>query len=278
MIVVYTLLGTKNFDTSRLCLRSFAENYRENFTLRCVSDGTLNNDQIKTLESLPHTQVVPTGELESLKIKEKLEPYPLLRDAYAKNPFFRKMVDIPLLAGERFAYIDSDIFFFGPFRGLFDETWQHPTKAQDIAVTPGIRDLIFAKEPSHANTNSGILQGPRPQLEDIEAYQRTVRDTHGFLREQSCWQTLWGRAPIQLVTRRDVRIAKRNETVPGNLKENLPIAFHLTGPRKHLVHDLIKLSLPKDSPVREVRKVLQGPQNHLKMLALKVWRRLIGWA
>ena len=117
---VFTMVCHRDVPVALICLKSLIDHSRELVEVAIFDDGTLNErdkDQLRDIGS--GTTIVGAREADE-KSLSILERYPACLKYRQSNLFGRKTLDMPLAAQGNFYYMDSDIYFLRPFRGLFD--------------------------------------------------------------------------------------------------------------------------------------------------------------
>jgi len=219
-ITVRTLLGVRSFAASLRCLGSLMACSAGPIRLIVHEDGTLTDEHRDRLRQLgPEVDLLRRAEADAT-VLAILKRHPRCRAARSSGPLFLKLFDIPLLAGGRLAYCDSDVLFVGRFEGLFD------------APTTPARPLVFMADATHAFAlrpwrawpagpvrlggwvNTGLMVGD-PAVVDLDylewllgilapdvAYSRRM-----YWAEQTCWAALAARSGFALYDSRRLILA-----------------------------------------------------------------------
>ncbi len=272
------MVGASTFEAALVCLGSLHRFCSDPIDLTVLSDGTLTPEQQQQLTRLPHTRMADDRDLQQ-EVANRLAAYPLLRDTYAKNIYLKKLVDIPVLAGQSCCFIDSDILFFRPIGGLFEPRPQHDRIAEDRSVTPGIRDLLTFKGRLHGYLNCGFIDATFPSLADGERTIRLWRDTKSNVVEQLIWSVAKAPAPLEYVTLDSIYIPRPKEPLEAFNPSPSTFAIHLTSWRKkHAAELREKLAPHAGDPPQKVRFARRNPPFFWSLLVLKIARRITGSA
>ncbi|HVS35909.1 MAG TPA: hypothetical protein VMS17_10040 [Gemmataceae bacterium] len=115
---VYSLVCRRDLEMGIVCLRSFVACCRDNVRLIAVSDGSLSPDELQRLaREIPQATLL-TRQALAAEIEPDLAAFPHCRAFRAVHAWGAKLIDIPVLARGDLGFIDSDILFVRPFRGL----------------------------------------------------------------------------------------------------------------------------------------------------------------
>lgn len=270
------MVGNSTFEAAIVCLGSLHHFCSDPIELTVLSDGTLSPEQRDRLTRLPHTRMADDSRLKE-DVAARLASFPLLRKTYEENVYLKKLVDIPILAGQACCFIDSDILFFRPVGGLFESHAHHGRIAEDRSVTPGIRDLLTAKGRLHGCLNCGFIDTTFPSLADAERVLRQWRDTRFNVIEQLVWSVAKNSAPLDYVTLESIYIPRPKETLDGFRPSPSAFAIHLTNWRKRHAAELREKLAPHagDTP-RIVSFSRRKPSAFWWLLVLKITRRITG--
>jgi hypothetical protein len=271
---VWTMVGTSTVEAAIVCLGSLHRFCSDSFTLHILSDGTLTDEQKQRLNELPRTKVADDFDLRT-KVAARLAPFPLLEKTYRENVYLKKLIDIPILAGQSCCFIDSDILFFRPISGLFEERPQHGRIAEDRSVTPGARDLFNFQGRLHGYLNCGFIDAEFPSLEDAEMVLGRWRDTKSNVVEQLIWAVSKRNAALEYVTLDSIYIPRPHEPLASFQPSKSHFAIHLTSWRKkHAAELQAALSVHSSNATSKVKFVRRTPPLFWWLLGLKVIRRL----
>jgi hypothetical protein len=277
MTQVFSLVGHGHFDCSRLCLQSFLTHCRDLCELAVLSDGSLSSDEKRVLEQMGRCRVLDSVSIQE-QVADLLAPHPRLRELHSSHVFFKKLIDIPLLAGSGgFRYLDSDIFFWRDFVGMFDaDPGARRIMAEDGSISLGAADLWRSRRPVHACVNAGILQGTIIDLDLAEDILSEMRDTRWHVIEQALYSMAWGTGDVDLITQRFIFQPRRNHDLPTPGAYANAVGAHLAGNRKHLVYDLQKKCGQSDSrgPVT-IRHEKGQPSSPISALVKKAFNRAL---
>jgi hypothetical protein len=275
---VWTMVGASTFDAALVCLGSLHQFCSDPIELTVLSDGTLTAEQQDRLARLPHTRMADDRRLKA-DVANRLDGFPLLRETYAKNVYLKKLVDIPILAGQSCCFIDSDILFFRPISGLFETRAPHDRIAEDRSVTPGIRDLLTFKGRLHGYLNCGFIDATFPSLADGERVLHRWRDTKSNVVEQLIWAVAKKPAPLEYVTLDSIYIPRPQEPLEAFRPSASTFAIHLTSWRKkHAAELREKLAAHAADAPQRVRFSRRRPPLFWWLIGLKIARRINGSA
>ena len=243
---VWTLVGSKTYDISLICLDSLLRFSEEKIALHILSDGTLTKEQIAKFEQNNMHVINPDKELQDY-IKGKISFYPNLEKVYQDGIVtMKKLVDIPVLATEvlskrsSFNYIDSDIIFVRPFSNLFDqnETCFTFLMAPDISI--GFFDLLLISRPVYSFLNSGVIQANQPDFEFadyivdklLQTPQKTKTFTNPWLWEQTVYSYLYTQEAQRAISRKSIYTPKYMEDLAKTFHirdktDSQPFGYHL---------------------------------------------------
>lgn len=233
---VTSLLGRRQVPMALTCLGSLIRRSAEPVGLVLHDDGTLAaEDRERLVAELGPLEIVGRAEADD-RMADRLAGRPALERYRRTHPLALKLLDAPLLAaGPRLAFVDADVLFLRPFRGLFAATATDPARFMaDRASAYSVRSWQVAAERRlrlRARINTGLLDVPR-ELVDLDLLEWFVgRPEHHRTPpwvEQTAWALLAARAPARLVDPRRVRLARPDED-PGELGPEL-VALHFVGP------------------------------------------------
>jgi hypothetical protein len=215
--VVRTLLGVCSFAESVRCLGSLLACAAEPIRLVVHEDGTLTDDHRDQLRRLtPDLQLLPRAEADAL-VSVLLQRHPRCRAARTGSPLFLKLFDVPLLAGARLAYCDSDVLFVRPFAGLFQATGAALTFMADTTHAFAVRPWrAWPAGPVRLGgwVNTGLIVGDAAalDLDYVEWLLGILAPDAAYARrrywaEQTCWAALAARAGFALFDHRQVVLA-----------------------------------------------------------------------
>jgi hypothetical protein len=118
-VIVHTLVGQKQIPLALKCLSSLVRTSAEPVTFWLYDDGTLTKDDESCLaDQLPVHAVTRRAEADE-RVAPLLKDYPFLRRYREEQFVSRKAIDMPLLGPEHIYYVDTDILWLAPHRGLF---------------------------------------------------------------------------------------------------------------------------------------------------------------
>ncbi len=99
---------------------SFASTCQEPYEISVVGDGSLTSEDKRAIEDDVRASSVSFPRID-VNLKRRVDIFkhrPCLESHYNKCPLAKKIVDIPFLIDGSHLYIDSDVFFYRPFRGV----------------------------------------------------------------------------------------------------------------------------------------------------------------
>ena len=275
---VWTMVGASTFEAALVCLGSLHRFCSDPIELTILSDGTLTAEQKDQLTRLPRTRMADDSRLRE-EVAARLAGFPLLRETYSKNVYLKKLVDIPIVAGQSCCFIDSDILFFRPVSGLFETNPPVERIAEDRSVTPGIRDLLAFRGRLHGYLNCGFIDATFPSLADAERVLHLWRDTKSNVVEQLIWSVAKAPAPMEYVTLDSIYIPRPKEPLEAFNPASTVFAIHLTNWRKkHAAELREKLAGHSSDASQKIRFSRRKPPFFWSLLALKITRRLTGSA
>lgn len=273
---IYTLFGKRHLECSIICLNSFQRHYLTPHNLIPISDGSLSKNEIAATEKRLHLPVFDSRDFE--EPEEYLKKYPNLYREYHRWPYYKKVIDIPKMAKGYYRFIDSDIFFFRDFEGLFSNDETTHILAEDVAVNPGIRDILKWRGKCCGKANSGIIQGPQLAFEECDKLLAFFSDSNPQYREQLLFGFAWSAKNLELVSRESVYIASRWEAFVQSLDrlhQSNAAGFHLTGPRKERIGEAQKFFRNKRLDSVTIAKVKNPTKSKIATIASKCVLRLL---
>ena len=162
-----TLLCHRDVDLAIHCLNSVVHLSADPVLLVIHEDGSLTSaDRFKLAEALPWLRILDRSDAD-LIMDELLAPYPNARAFRQSSVWGLKLLDVVLAETGLCFYLDSDIRFFRPFRGLFvdaatknrcvflrDTVWQaysirpwHLLDSRSLRVASGINTGMTLFDP-----------------------------------------------------------------------------------------------------------------------------------
>lgn len=132
-IEVQTLLGERDINTGLRCLRSLSDCTIAPTRIVVHDDGTLSKASMDRLsEAVPSIEVIQRTDADEIAA-EMLRSHPRCFRFRKSNVFGLKLFDVMFPRfGDIIRYVDSDVFFFRRFRGLFE--------------IPERKDAVFLKD------------------------------------------------------------------------------------------------------------------------------------
>ena len=118
-VTVRTLLGHRDVELAAHCLATVAQCSADPVKLVIHEDGSLTAaDVIRLGEALPGVRMLRRAAADAI-MHEKLAHHPQARKFRDSSVWGLKLLDMALVEPGDCYYLDSDIRFFRPFRGLF---------------------------------------------------------------------------------------------------------------------------------------------------------------
>lgn len=112
------LLCHNHVDMVLSLVPSFRQNLQDEHALWVFNDGSLTGEDLERIGSaFSPERVIPLEEAEDL-VRPKLKSYPNLLRLREEHIMLRKLLDLPLVAGQPLALVDSDVTAVRPFTGL----------------------------------------------------------------------------------------------------------------------------------------------------------------
>ena len=101
-------------------ISSFSIGCQDSFSVNVVGDGSLTLADKRAIEDIvsPNCVIFPKIEDNARRRKDIFKQRPWLESHYNKSPLAKKIVDIPFLIDDSYLYIDSDVLFYRPFKGV----------------------------------------------------------------------------------------------------------------------------------------------------------------
>ena len=248
---VHVLLCEAHVGFGIPCLQSALKNTRDAFRLIIHSDGSLSPSSTDRLrEEIPGAAVIPRSEADE-QLAERLVHFPAIRAARTRLPYVMKLFDINLLSNDDglVRYLDSDVFFFRPFHGLFPGRTVPEHQAVfscDYANSYGARvtdfwpvgPLILVKK-----LNSGLFW-VRANLIDYDRMEwlferwgpARIEEYRGWF-EQTVWADFAWRVRSQMYHDGQIRTASANH---GAVSDE--VGIHFVGPARHHLVRLLETS------------------------------------
>ncbi len=118
-VAVRTLLCHRDVELMLACWRTLVACSADAFATVVHEDGSLTDADIARLETeIPRLRVVRRADADAV-MAERLAQHPNARAFRAGSVWGLKLLDVALLEPGDCYYVDGDIRFFRPFRGLF---------------------------------------------------------------------------------------------------------------------------------------------------------------
>ena len=101
-------------------ISSFASTCLDSFAISVIGDGSLTSEDKRAIEDAmsPMGASFPRIEDNAKRRVDIFKQRPNLESHYNMSPLAKKIVDIPFLIDGAYLYIDSDVFFYRPFKGV----------------------------------------------------------------------------------------------------------------------------------------------------------------
>ena len=276
---VRTLLCHRDVDLAINCLGSMLKYSVDPVRLVIHEDGSLTpSDRIKLAEGLPGSWIFDRSETDSI-MSVRLASYPNALAFRQSSVWGLKLLDVVIAESGLCFYIDSDIRFFRPFRGLFVDA---ATKGRSVFL----RDTVwqaYSIRPWHLLDNrslqvaSGINTGLTlfdPDLFDLDYVDWFLKQLDWrYLpawTEPTCWAALALRADGHAVDPRQLC-----NLYPSASVTNLTIGAHFLSSYRanwnSLLHQPLEgtTALPEDVRFHQLR-----PLSPLSLAANQFKRKL----
>ena len=101
-------------------ISSFASTCLDSFAISVIGDGSLTSEDKRAIEDAmsPMGASFPRIEDNAKRRVDIFKQRPNLESHYNMSPLAKKIVDIPFLIDGAYLYIDSDVLFYRPFKGV----------------------------------------------------------------------------------------------------------------------------------------------------------------
>ena len=237
---VASLVCHAHVDMALSCLGSLQSTSRAPLRLRIHDDGSLTGeDRERLIQGLPDSVVVSPMEADD-RLGPLLAAYPHCRAFRERSPLARKLLDVPLLSAEQFAFCDSDVFWFRPFEGLFESlnTSKHAVFMEDNQEAYSLRPWNLlgrnaVRVPRRVNTGLILARSSIIDLDFLEwllGLQLPSFNRFPLWAEQTCWAALGQRAGCLIWDRTQVRVIQNSGCVDSSL-----VAGHFTSAVRSLL-------------------------------------------
>lgn len=242
---VHSLICHRDVDMALLCLNSLLKHSLEPLRIVLHDDGSLTAADIdKLYAGIPGAKIITRAETDEL-MRPVLARYPNCTTFRERWPTGLKLIDIPVLASDDIASIDTDILFFRPFTGMF--RWPGDSTAalfmQDYQDAYSLKpwQLGTLKLPSRLNAGLMFI---RKNAYDLDFIERSLHDLESksaggldWFHEQTCWAIFAHRAGCRFWDPRQVRVMNEYDTLKGSL-----VAGHFVSPIRHKLGDFFEQS------------------------------------
>lgn len=192
---VRCLLGHKHVELTVTCLGSLLRHSRDAVALYLHDDGSLTDEDVQRLTSALAGAIIVRRPEADARMAEVLRRFPHSAKFRLRSAFGLKLLDtVHLSAGDTFAYCDSDILFFRPFRNFYalpdacdsvfmaDHDDAYSVRSWGLLAS---RDLRLAQR-----INSGLIALRRTSYDPdrIEWYlSQPAHHAKPYFVEQTCW-------------------------------------------------------------------------------------------
>jgi len=247
-VTVQTLMGEKGIEHSLICLQSVARYSRQPVRFNIHDDGTLSRTSYERLsQALPGVTVISRKEADDY-VQPLLRSYNRCSAIRSRHPLFLKLFDLALVGTGHLFYLDSDILFFRPFKGLFETTY--PIDAlfmkdtrEGYAVRPW-KLKPFGPVSLASLINTGIICCRR-SLVDLDFIEHLLKQlsadnvfgTRGQWAEQTCWAALAERNSSAVL---DPDVYKMVQPVATSLAETT-VAVHFVSTYRPQLFKMLNL-------------------------------------
>lgn len=101
-------------------ISSFVSTCLDSFAISVIGDGSLTSEDKRAIEDAmsPMGASFPRIEDNAKRRVDIFKQRPNLESHYNMSPLAKKIVDIPFLIDGSYLYIDSDVLFYRPFKGV----------------------------------------------------------------------------------------------------------------------------------------------------------------
>lgn len=255
-VLVRNLCCHRDVGMALVALSSLQTYSEEPVSLVIHDDGSLTDEDCQLLEMrLRNARVVRRRDADDI-VEPAIASYPLLLEARRKIPFFLKLLDLYLVHPDPVVrFVDSDILFQQPFRGLFDLKGMNATAVfmTDIRSAFGFRlkqfwplgPLRFTRR-----LNSGIFAVPASSR-DFDFLHSTLQHTgivqalhHRGWYEQGLWSAIGFKLHASLYLESQIALSETANKIPHNT-----IGLHLTGTARENLFELAKGERVQSRPV-----------------------------
>ena len=206
---VSSLIGSRDLNTSLICLASLKRFAKAQFNLVILDDGSLSNDDVmKINDVLESPRIIPKNERDNI-INKALKGYPSCLAFRNENILAQKLIDLFIFTeDDLIQYIDSDVLFLARFSGfpLMNST-EEPIFMADLQSAYSISPIQLIRDQNLSlprALNSGMIVFPKHKfdLSLIEDFLSRYGKTRSFVKG-ACWaeQTCWALLASQLSCR-----------------------------------------------------------------------------
>jgi hypothetical protein len=269
-------------------MSSFSLCCQDSFLVNVVGDGSLTLEDKRAIKDIvsPCCVSFPRIEDNSSRRKDIFKQRPNLESHYNKSPLTKKIVDIPFLIDGPYLYIDSDVLFFRPFRGVdlrgsdVDFAYMGDVRnAYSIHTSDLIRTVN--KIPFVRHLNSGFFYLKSNDWIDFDLCEK-IASQEQFQRhiphlEQGYWAALAAKKSATSVCfdTRQIAFPKLDLTLPTEC-----VANHFAGLYRPLVENFpSEASHPSsDDPIslKTHQRTLLTPFQLISEGVVRSARRLVG--
>jgi hypothetical protein len=255
-ITCRTLLGSGNLDFSIECLKSLLDNSYDNISLQIFEDGSLQDSDIKKIESsLPNSAVI-TRKSREKRVIEQLSDYPYCRQLRENNVFGFKLFDTMLYDDVDFFYLDTDIYFLQQF--ILPDFGQSPVFMRDNINGYYFKKRQFLKidAPVMPLVNAGFYYFPY-KLYKLSSIENILKKYYSPANMSHMWaeQTLWAFLGAEV---KEVYYFSPQQVILAKHKlplDNESIAVHLVSIARRNFGAVKSLSQKNNQPSGDFKKI-----------------------
>lgn len=241
-VTVHGLVCHRDVNLALTCLGSLLRFSVEPLRLVIHDDGSLTSEDVtKLLDGLQDSTIILRREADE-RMNELLKNYPNCYKYRRDYIYGLKLLDIALLGQSNFAYCDSDILFFRPFKGLFSfpnsETSAIFMRDYTDAYSMLPWHLIGSDKPKLiSKVNAGLIffRKSAYDLDFIDWFlgHEQFRHKVNWL-EQSCWAALGQRVGCRQWDTQQVVLMRPGSRITPDL-----VAGHFVGEIRHRLGEFL---------------------------------------
>ena len=117
-LTVHALLCHRDVRLGSVCLASLLAQCADPIRLHIHDDGSLQPDDVCLLSDQLRPYRFWSAQDRDDHVLPRLSRHPACRLFRERHKLAPKLIDMPLLADDAYAYVDTDVYFRRPFRGL----------------------------------------------------------------------------------------------------------------------------------------------------------------